>query len=72
MSLQTFATATLTSRYGYKRRPAITQGQIARTLILCLLFLIGLLLVAHERGHASDTRAHGFAEHLAARDHNAL
>lgn len=53
MSLYSFAEANLTTVADRKRRPAVTQGQVARTLILAVVTAAGLVGVAtHQPSHA--------------------
>ncbi len=68
MSLYTIATASLTTHDDRKRRPAIDQGMIVRTLILCLLAAFALV-VMHRQSHAQESRMeasgfHAFVEGL--------
>lgn len=58
MSLYTIAAASLTTNDDRKRRPAIDQGMIVRTLVLCLLAAVALA-VMHRWSHAEESRGRG-------------
>lgn len=57
MSLYDFAAANLTTDHDRKRRPAVNNGQILRTLVLMVLFIVGLVVMSRQ-GHAAGD---GFA-----------
>ena len=63
MSLYTFTTETFTTAADRKRRPAIDRGQIVRTLALCVLSLVALVIMA-RRGHAAESSFDNFVNGL--------
>ena len=56
MSLYTIAAASLTTHDDRTRRPAIDPGMVARTLVLCLLAALALVLM-HRQSHAAGSAA---------------
>ena len=53
MSLYSFAEANLTTAADRKRRPAVTEGQVARTLAVSVAMAVGLVgLAVHQSSHA--------------------
>ena len=62
MSLYTIATSSLTTPDDRRRRPAVNQGQVRRTLALCLVFAVALVAMArHSHARESAPRSGGFA-----------
>lgn len=58
MSLYTIATSSLTTHDDRKRRPAVDAGMVARTLLLCLLAAVALV-VMHRQSHAAESGFRG-------------
>lgn len=48
MSLYSFAEISLTTAADRKRHPFVDKGQIARTLVLCMILLVGLAVRLHH------------------------
>lgn len=63
MSLYSIAAASLTTSDDRKRRPAINQGQVLRTLAFCLVCAVALV-VMHRQSHAAESGFHGFVDNL--------
>ena len=54
MSFYTFATGSLTTARDRNRQAAVSRGQVARTVILCLAAAIVLLVMFHRQSHAAE------------------
>ena len=54
MSFYTFATGSLTTTRDRNRHAAVNKGQIARTVILCLVMAVVLLVMFHQQSHAAE------------------
>ncbi len=48
MSLYSFAEANLTTIADRRRRPFVDKGQITRTLVICAVLLVGLVVRLHH------------------------
>ena len=47
MSLYTIAESSLTTAADRKRRPFVDKGQITRTLVLCVVLLLAVVVRTH-------------------------